>query len=292
LREKIKRLVSDDEAARAQALDELPALLAGLIEAAHLEVLQESLPPVIEDAAREQMEWGGLGKAPEMPPFEIKIRSPDNVMLEVASQTAVKQVLEAISAKGGKPDRDAPVLARSGIGAFFAQKYSVGRESLADIPVLVLAKVAAKGALALDASLINALGGERRLGGKQTLSGLLRLALRAVYSVITLGVALKSPLPIVLLILVNLFAGALAFFSMAQGHFQLPILFLGGIILEALALLVWDLSSRAWKRSPAWLGRSKAIATALVGILALAGLVWAYLGPVACALERMGLLSP
>ena len=145
----LKELTSSDEAARNRAVqDEESREL--LLWCAQLEILQEDLPKVLEDAATEQLEWnnvrgkrGALGTA---------LRLDRSIGL-IDSRKNVADFLKGLQ----KDPSEFSVIRNAPIAKYFIKDYAVGGESLqSDIPPAVLAETITAASLVARNCLVSA----------------------------------------------------------------------------------------------------------------------------------------
>jgi patatin-related protein len=120
-----------------------------LVDAAQLEIIAESLPQVRKDAAAEEMEWNSSKRATAR-----DAQGPTDPYLRgLVSDAAGSNELDWIL----KDDSGAPTTSSSRVKRF-AERYEVGSEKIADIPMPVLAETLAKGLLVARDCLLASFG--------------------------------------------------------------------------------------------------------------------------------------
>lgn len=153
-------LVSENPAARAEAMRGFDRLLDLLIEASHAEILREGIDSVAEDAVRQRRDWGGFGRLP------------------------------AFVGEGS----GAPSLGRSAaeLGRMFRSDYAVGKETWEDIPTLILLRMAVKALASAFGALTNLARGRRRVSPMRAFAKVSGWALRLVFRLIHAVLALVT----------------------------------------------------------------------------------------------------
>jgi hypothetical protein len=137
-------------------------LVDDLVRASHLEILDEELPKVVEDAAFEQMQWNQIATsgrkvttpAPDQPStpvffdagtqtFQSSRTEFDPLVLALASKELATEAL------GRLRNRDDPLALET-----FFRSYRVGSETIEDLPRVVLLELGARTALVAQNCLV------------------------------------------------------------------------------------------------------------------------------------------
>jgi patatin-related protein len=182
----LRRLFDGNLLVQAEARAELPGKLDILIEAAQLEIIEESLGDVIDDSLKEQGRWNAFkvdadraGAGPRYDARHWRFASwaghADPLVSAVGAAITARGAVESLAVPGESPGRPAG----TGVGRFFANDYRVGSEGVAaDVPPLVLLETGLKAGLVLRKCLLNS------LNDKGAARGIISRASGAVFQVL------------------------------------------------------------------------------------------------------------
>jgi predicted acylesterase/phospholipase RssA len=176
----LRGLLSDDAAAREEALKDHAELVELLIEAAQLEVLRTDLPRVVEDAVAEQGEWNryevdatasGAARNGSTPPasgdspysdsspwrYKAGRARVDRLVGGLAASDAAQASIARLT--GQAPAKGRP--SESPLGNYFRTGYQVGSEEVRkDVPMPVLLEIVSTALLVLRNCVLQIFGPE------------------------------------------------------------------------------------------------------------------------------------
>ena len=145
----LKRLASEDEATWKQAVKEKESHEL-LLWCAQLEILQEDLPKVLEDAATEQLEWNNIRTDRGFKKTAVRL---DPSLRLVDARQSVQTFMKGLQ----EDPSEFSVIKNAPIAKYFIKDYAVGGESLQDdIPPAVLAETITAASLVARNCLVHA----------------------------------------------------------------------------------------------------------------------------------------